>query len=203
MAVYLPYYIWLGLSSETILAQEDIRKSKQVVSPKISENYSLEWLLTGRARNGMLSYQWCLHFSTIKKMQICPENMEIRHEKERQRKESRRTNENHRHSSVITVNASSSSLSLAWVVSTTPTPARECTQTHKPTLPQTGTQNGAEQRGKERSSNTKVSPWDINKKKKKSCQKPFCWTTIPSLTPVFNAFQCQCAHLLSCSFYPE
>ena len=33
MAVYFHYYIWLGLSSETILVQEDKKKSKQVVSP--------------------------------------------------------------------------------------------------------------------------------------------------------------------------
>lgn len=100
MAVYFPYYIWLGLSSETILVQKDIKKSKQVVSPKISENYSLELLLIGRRRNGMLFYQRCLRFSTIKKMQICPENMEIRHEKERQRKESRWTSEKYCHASV-------------------------------------------------------------------------------------------------------
>ena len=104
----------------------------------------------------MLFYQRCLRFSTIKKMQICPENMEIRPEKERQRKESRWTSEKYCHTPVITVNTSCSSLAL--IVTTTPTPAHKCTQKHKPTLPQTGAQNGTEQGGKERTNRMKVSP---------------------------------------------
>lgn len=100
----------------------------------------------------MLFYQHCLCFSTIKKMQICPENMEIKREK----REAEEGTMQGRLMKEILPRFCKSSLSilpthflpsLTLIVTTTPTPAYKYTQAQTHTRKQ-GRQNGAEQRGK-------------------------------------------------------